>query len=612
MQYKWVQLDLARQNENIPFIKQFMKVMADAGYNGILLYLEDRIRTASYPYPKDEDCYTPEQMADIVQFASTLGLEVVPCVEVLSHAERFLRHPEMQKFAEIQPGMTGRFGGSRQKDFCPTHPELFDFLAKYLEEVAAIFPSQFFHAGLDECWDYCLCDRCKKAAPDYAGEQQLFVDHVLKTHAILKGLGKRMLMWSDMFEFYPEALPLVPRDIIMVDWQYQSDVRFYLQHLLDCTVENRLKRNEELGFETFLGPVDMIFSNPRSYLEYAQGHKFIGCLTTSWEKTDTYLYRTFPTFVYAGHLMNGKPEEQAFQDMMLQLFGTNDAILGSAVRLALTNELWRHFQAFATNRLFSRDFRWLPYARQEADFAAKTMLQERLHLVVTPLGRTVLNDLIDALNEKCVAHKMVNFFHSVLDGHPADFSTYTKLRTALASHLFRLQGKWNILRNGIAHNVFAEKRQALLDQFDANYQTLISSKFVKIRLCLPDGYGVEHIRVSLQFEKDGTWQLVKDAVLKQLDLNVAVFEHFLPYQSDSKPIALKIEAYGLGGAGICYVEADGTQPSALLSTDGLVQNAENLLNNDLTFAWFGPQSTRKAYFDSTLGSAVSSVVLALR
>ncbi|MBR4220157.1 MAG: hypothetical protein IKR81_03310, partial [Victivallales bacterium] len=336
------------------------------------------------------------------------------------------------------------------------------------------------------------------------------------------------------------------------------------------------------------------------------------CLTTSWEKTDTYLYRTFPTFVYAGHLMNGKPEEQAFQDMMLQLFGTNDAILGSAVRLALTNELWRHFQAFATNRLFSRDFRGLPYARQEADYAAKTMLQERLHLVVTPLGRTVLNDLIDALNEKCVAHKMVNFFHSVLDGHPADFSTYTKLRTALASHLFRLQGKWNTLRNGIAHNVFAEKRQALLDQFDANYQTLISSKFVKIRLCLPDGYGVEDIRVSLQFEKDGTWQLVKDAVLKQLDLNVAVFEHFLPYQSDSKPIALKIEAYGLGGAGICYVEADGTQPSAVLSTDGLVQNAENLLNNDLTFAWFGPQSTRRAYFDSTLGSAVSSVVLALR
>ena len=66
MQYKWAQLDLARQNENIPFIKQFMRIMADAGYNGILLYLEDRIRTASYPYPKDEDCYTPEQMADVV------------------------------------------------------------------------------------------------------------------------------------------------------------------------------------------------------------------------------------------------------------------------------------------------------------------------------------------------------------------------------------------------------------------------------------------------------------------------------------------------------------------------------------------------------------------
>ena len=207
---------------------------------------------------------------------------------------------------------------------------------------------------------------------------------------------------------------------------------------------------------------------------------------------------------------------------------------------------------------------------------------------------------------------MVHFFHSVLDGHPAEFSTYAQLRTALASHLCKLQSKWNVLRNGIAHNVFAEKKQMLLDQFDANYQTLISSKFVKIRLCLPDGYGVEHIRVNLQFKKDGPWQLVKDAVLKQLDLNVAVFEHFLPYQSDSKPVAVKIEAYGLGGAGICYVEADGTQPTTLLHTDGLVQNAEHLLDNDLTFAWFGPQSTRKAYFDSSLSSAVSTAVLALQ
>ena len=39
--FKWAQLDLARQMESVDFIKEFMATMAKAGYNGILLYLED-------------------------------------------------------------------------------------------------------------------------------------------------------------------------------------------------------------------------------------------------------------------------------------------------------------------------------------------------------------------------------------------------------------------------------------------------------------------------------------------------------------------------------------------------------------------------------------------
>ena len=53
LKHRWAQLDLARQMESLEFIRQFMELMAQAGYTGILLYLEDRIRTASYPWPKD-------------------------------------------------------------------------------------------------------------------------------------------------------------------------------------------------------------------------------------------------------------------------------------------------------------------------------------------------------------------------------------------------------------------------------------------------------------------------------------------------------------------------------------------------------------------------------
>ena len=45
------QLDLARQMETPQYIRNFIDFVARCGYNAVMLYLEDRIRTASYPYP---------------------------------------------------------------------------------------------------------------------------------------------------------------------------------------------------------------------------------------------------------------------------------------------------------------------------------------------------------------------------------------------------------------------------------------------------------------------------------------------------------------------------------------------------------------------------------
>ncbi|MBR2723762.1 MAG: hypothetical protein IKB77_05455, partial [Lentisphaeria bacterium] len=77
-QLKCVQLDLARQKENIPYIKEFITFAADAGYNSIMLYLEDRIKTASYPYIPDEESYSVQEMRELVAFAAEKNLELIP------------------------------------------------------------------------------------------------------------------------------------------------------------------------------------------------------------------------------------------------------------------------------------------------------------------------------------------------------------------------------------------------------------------------------------------------------------------------------------------------------------------------------------------------------
>ena len=117
---RWAQLDVARQMETVEFIEKFIVLLADSGYNGLFLYLEDRIKTASYQLPADNEVYTADDIKRIVKFAAEHNVEVIPCVATLGHAERFLRHKELEHLAELQGDMIGRFGGNRKLSFCVT------------------------------------------------------------------------------------------------------------------------------------------------------------------------------------------------------------------------------------------------------------------------------------------------------------------------------------------------------------------------------------------------------------------------------------------------------------------------------------------------------------
>ena len=59
--FRGVQLDLARQMETVEYIEGFLDLIAQWGLNTLVLYLEGRVRTASFPYPQAEESYTPEE-----------------------------------------------------------------------------------------------------------------------------------------------------------------------------------------------------------------------------------------------------------------------------------------------------------------------------------------------------------------------------------------------------------------------------------------------------------------------------------------------------------------------------------------------------------------------
>ena len=144
-----VQLDLARQKESPAFVTNYMGRVRAAGYNTIVLYLEDRVKTPSYPYPADEDSYSLDEMAGIVRYGTSIGLDVVPVISPLGHTERFLTHEELAKFGEQCEGV-GRWGKTDNPGcFCLENPEARAWMEKYIAEVVAVFPGKNLHFGFD-------------------------------------------------------------------------------------------------------------------------------------------------------------------------------------------------------------------------------------------------------------------------------------------------------------------------------------------------------------------------------------------------------------------------------------------------------------------------------
>lgn len=617
--FKCVQLDLARQKENISYIKEFITFAADAGYTSILLYLEDRIRTESYPFIPESESYCVAEMEEIVRFAGEKQIELIPCVATLGHAERFLSRKELAHLSEVADDTIDRFGRSNPlKDvFCITHPEFYSFMERYLAEVAAIFPSAYFHAGLDEFFNFNLCSRCRELMPTARDEEEVFLAHIIRLEKFLAKLGKRMMIWSDMFEFYTTVLPRIPKSIIVVDWQYQEDFRNYLGHLFEVGVENRIAQNHALGLTSVMACAEFGLNNAISTVKYADSKNAWGFLYTSWEKKNSYFYRSYPIIFFTGQLMQGKDAAEAWKNTMDYIFGSTDPMLSYAVHMAISCGSIRNYRPGAASTALTRPFAGIPGDTFARDADILSMLEVSGAAVTAELGKKVWKDLWHAMKAKHLSNEFKTAFWDVLDYGFKEEYYHRAVRAAegLKNLLESESASWEIFREGILPNHIADGKEQRLADVQKLLGKLTGDNYVKLRFCMPDQYVVNSFDV--EFLVNGQWiaPIVKNAA-KSDYMEDAVFERAIFIDLEAPPQAVRITVSGMGGRGISYLELfrEGKRyiPSALLEVSGQVDHPEYMLSNDIKFAWFNTQCTRYNYNNPVTSRATHSVTFTLK
>ena len=153
--------------------------------------------------------YTQEEMREIVAYAASRGITVIPEIDLPGHMVAALAaYPEL--------GCTGgpyevwtRWGISKDV-LCVGKEETFTFLEDVLTEVMDVFPSEYIHIGGDECpkerWAECpLCQkRIKKfhlkAHDGISAEQELQCYVTSRIQKFLADHGRKIIGWDEILE----------------------------------------------------------------------------------------------------------------------------------------------------------------------------------------------------------------------------------------------------------------------------------------------------------------------------------------------------------------------------------------------------------------------------
>jgi hypothetical protein len=273
---KGVHIDFRVEVMTPEAMKELARDLSGFGINTIVMEWE-----AAFPYDRHATissplAWTPEEVTDFVDYAKTVGINVIPLQHCFGHAEYILRHDRYSHLRE-------RFR-SEISQICPLHSGAVDLFREVFADMARLHDSEYFHIGGDETYLLGLCPECSKFAEEH-GKSQLFVDYISKMCKIVTDMGKKPVLWADIITMYPDAVNDLPEDAILVDWNYGWDVRHFgdIDKIHNSGLEvwgaPAIRSNPD---NYYLTDWNKHFNNQRDFIPYAREAGYRGMIMTSW------------------------------------------------------------------------------------------------------------------------------------------------------------------------------------------------------------------------------------------------------------------------------------------------------------------------------------------
>ncbi len=199
-------LDVSRHFFPKAFILKYIDILAFHKLNHFHWHLTDgvawRLEIMAYPeLTRGIDHYSQDDVREILRYAKSKHIEVIPEIEMPGHSEAALKiFPQLSCDPDEVSGV-----------YCAGKEITFDFLEQVLSEVIDLFPAEFIHVGGDEVgkghWKNCSDCQNRIKNEGLKNEEELQSYFIQRIEGFLSKHNKRLIGWDEILEggLAPEA-----------------------------------------------------------------------------------------------------------------------------------------------------------------------------------------------------------------------------------------------------------------------------------------------------------------------------------------------------------------------------------------------------------------------
>ena len=311
-------IDLSRNAVyTVTEMKRLLCYMALAGHNRCYLYMEDTYELPGYPYfGYLRGRYSLGELKQIDDFAFSLGIEAIPCIQTLAHLKTTLKWDYAKAMKDTDDILLVGEDATYQ------------FIETMIFTLKNTFRTNKIHIGMDEAMSLGTGEYLKKHG--LVNQFDLMLEHLNRVNAIVQKYDMVPMIWDDMFyrshnannDYYnfdedlsEDDIAQVPRNIVLTYWDYYHNNENEYDQLL--SMRDRFPNDIIFagGMWRWMGYVPMyskMFATTNAALAMCKKHKVKEIMVTAWgdDGAEAPIETILPGLILFGEHYFGQPSDE--------------------------------------------------------------------------------------------------------------------------------------------------------------------------------------------------------------------------------------------------------------------------------------------------------------